>query len=190
MLKRSLVVLVVTLAFFISVSQAKESEVKLIKSDDKSFEFQTGDYVVKYAPFKDPGKVGWIVFKRKGIDKPAIATKLANGQHLNVTDAATGTVYRWKQSRKDRDMFRSLACRETPKSVEVVIESQRRWAEFSSKIWAYKKYPGLIRWTVTATAKADKAFDGPSEPDCHFMVGNRPGTHQAVRYMVQRGPAA
>ncbi len=137
--------------------------VRFIDMQEKTFSLQTGDYTVTYAPFSDQG--GWIHILRSGT-KNGIATKLANGQHLDVTDAGAGEgpIYGWDEPRKDNEMFRSLTCEDRADTLEVRIASERRWATFDSRLTAYRAYPGLLRWTVTATAKEDKAFGGKSSP--------------------------
>jgi len=136
------------------------------------------------------------MIRRDGV-ADGLATKLANGQFLDVTDlgAGEGDIYRWNDPRKDSRMFRSLTCRETDETIVVRIESERQWAKFVSTLTAYKDHPGLVRWVVRATAKRDQAFSGQGKPDCFFAVGDQVsewGGHprQAVRYSTQRGPGS
>lgn len=191
---------------FVCTAQAQDSKVTLIKSDDKSFELQTGQYILKYAPLEAKIKEGWITITNKSAPDYAIATKLANGGNYNVTDAGAGEkeAYGWKKSRKDSKIFRSLSINETSNLIEITIDSQRQWADFDSVITLYKDYPGLIHWKVTANVKADMSFAGEVDPDCFFMnmekveMGHdnlglpygQTSTHDTVRYMTQRGPAA
>lgn len=168
----------------------------LLRADEASFNFRTGAFLVGYAPHAHPKREGWIVIRPDGVDGHAIGTKLANGQHLEVTDAGSGTIYRWREPRKDRDMLRQVRAAETADGVAVTIASERRWAEFTSVLSAPRAHPGLLHWTVTARTRADKIFDNPAEPDCHFlslgdvMAGVSRTPHRVVRYAVQRGPAA
>ena len=176
----------------------RESDVKFLNSDDTSFEIQTGQYIVKYAPLEGKNNQRWITITEKSKPGHAIATKLANGAHYDVTDAGAGEgeIYGWQEDRKDSKIFRSLKARETSEIIEIKIDSRRQWADFDSTLIVYKNYPGLIHWTVTASAMADKAFSGGVEPDCFFMVNDKTTVpyeqnihHETVRYMTQRGPA-
>lgn len=85
------------------INQAVAGDVGVTERSDQSFEIRTGDYVASYAPFTD--QKGWIHILRAGT-KDGIAAKLANGQHLDVTDAKAGEVdiYRWTDARKDAKM--------------------------------------------------------------------------------------
>ncbi len=169
--------------------------VKLISRTDHSFELSSGDYSIIYDEQKD--KDGWIQISHIG-SEGAIGTKLAQGQSLDVTAASVGEgdIYKWADVRKDSCVFRSLECQTNENSIEVTFRSERQWATFESRLTAYKHQPGLIHWTVNATAKQDKAFSGDATPDAHFWT--RPATtdwghtttHQVIRYAVQRGPGS
>jgi len=187
------------LLYAASYLQASDSKVFVVKSDTESFVLQSGEYTVSYAPLKCEQNKGWITIAHSGIDGPAIATKLANGTHLDVTDAGAGEkqAYSWKQDRKDSRMFRCLHVDETEREIQITIASSRQWADFDCTLAAYKGYPGLLHWTVIANAKTDKAFSGGVEPDCSFVVRDpatmpyyEAGAHDIVRYMTQRGPAS
>ncbi|MHB1457783.1 MAG: hypothetical protein ACYC0V_12815 [Armatimonadota bacterium] len=168
--------------------------VRILKQTDTSFSIRTGEYEISYEPEGKPD--GWITIKRCGIDEPAIATKLVNGADLNITDVGDAASIesmkssRWKTPRKDSHIFRDLTMRETDDAVEITINSERQWAVFKSTILIYKRYPGLIHWTVEATAKRDKAFYTASEPDCRLMTGNELASHDIVRYTAQRCAAS
>lgn len=172
------------------------ADVCLLKNDSNSFSLKMGEYKVEFAPSKH-GK-GWIEISRTGIAGPAIATKLANGQHLDMTDFTGGesSIYQWKDARKDARIFQTLECRDSNDLIQIIFNSERQWAKFVGTLTAYKKHPGLLHWNVTAIAKEEKAFSGAVEPDCHFMTQNQVSgwdttvTHQVARYMVQRGPAS
>ncbi len=175
---------------------ASAAAVSLESATTCSFSIRTGEYRVDYAPLADMEMMGWVRITR-GEGKDGIATKLAYGQHLDVSDAGAGegAIYNWTDKRKDCDMFRSLACQETPDAVTVRIATERQWAKFDSVIVAPKATPGLIHWTVTATAKQDKAFSGKSKPDCVFLAKGRPtewgeNPQEMIRYSVMRGPCA
>jgi len=159
-----------------------------------SFRLRTGEYTLTYDPATLKPRKGWIMIRRDGIED-GFATKLANGQHLDVTDptAGEGGLYGWKDNRKDMQMFRSLKVEESPSNIVVRIESERQWARFDSRIIAYKAHPGLVRWTVDVTAKRDMAFSGKAKPDCFFTTGDvvhewGGSSREAVRYSTQRGP--
>lgn len=169
--------------------------VSLLSHTDHSFEIASGEYRIRYDVGKD--NLGWINITRDG-HEGAIGTKLAQGDHLDVT-AGCGSpeksIYGWAGDvRKDSRVFRSMTCRETAEAVEVTILSERQWAKFESRLIADKTRPGLLRWTVTAHAKEDKAFSGDATPDAHFVTTNltsnweRMVSHDVVRYSVQRGP--
>ena len=183
----------------VSFLQASDAAVVLVKSDAVSFVLQSGEYTASYAPLECEHTKGWITIARSGIDGPAIATKLANGAHLDVTDAGAGEkqAYSWKQDRKDSRIFRDVRVAELEQAIEITIASSRQWADFRSTLTAYKDHPGLLHWKVTADAKTDKAFSGGVEPDCFFLTKGPAtvpsgvlGTHDTVRYMTQRGPAS
>jgi hypothetical protein len=173
-----------------------QGAVALLASDSSSFSLRTGAFLVDYAPLSNSRKEGWIVIRREGVDGHAIGTKLANGQHLDVTDAGSGTIYHWKEPRKDRDILRQVRAVETADAVEVTFASERRWAEFTATLAAPRAHPGLLHWTVAARTRTDKIFDNPPEPDCHFLAlgdakaGPARAAHRVVRYAVQRGPAS
>ena len=198
--KSSLVIFsLLVLSVILNVSSRSETgkEVALLKSDSTSFILKTGEYQLEYAPLTTGSREGWVVIKREGKKDYGIATKLANGQGLDVTDpgAGEGAIYEWKDRRKDDKMYRSLSSQETNDAIIIHIQTERQWAKFDSRIYAYKKYPGLIRWTVTASAKEERAFSGKATPDCFFYDhGNisQWGTfpQEVVRYSVQRGPAS
>ncbi len=181
--------------FCLAVDDPSISGVQLLKKDANSFSFQTGDFIVSYAAEKE-SKEGWVKIRREGVDNFAIATKLACGQNFDVTDfgAGEGPIYQWKHPRKDSKMFRSLAVNDTKDMLDITLQTERQWASFESHLIAYKKYPGLLHWKVTAKTKTDKALSGSSEPDCYFMKNNATTewdqlvTHQVARYIVQRGP--
>ena len=118
--------------------------------------------MVDYAPLDGPREEGWITIRRQGREGPSIATKLANGPALDVTDAGGGEVdiYKWAQPRKDAKVFRKLAAHDDAKQIEVTIESERNWAKFECHFIAYKRFPGLLRL------------------DCH---GNREGRQGVLR---------
>jgi len=175
------------------VSQGADT-VELERSTAKAFRLRTGDYTLTYDPEGRDDKKGWIMIRRDGV-ADGLATKLANGQFLDVTDpgAGEGKIYRWQHPRKDSRMFRSLRCEETDDEVVIRLKSERQWATFASTLRAYRAHPGLVRWTVRATAKRDQVFSGQSKPDCFFTVGDSVsdwGAHrrEAVRYSTQRGP--
>ena len=172
------------------------STVELLSHTNDAFELRSGDYRISYDAQKD--KDGWILISRVGFEG-VIGTKLAQGQSLDVTAARAGEgdIYKWEAgARKDSRVFRSLDCRQVEDRIEITIQSERQWAAFVSRLIAYKGQPGLLHWTVTATAKQDKAFSGEAMPDACFV--NRPLTndwerrtsHQVVRYAVQRGPGS
>lgn len=170
------------------------AQVALEQSTKTSFRLRTGEYTLTYDPAKREDKKGWIMIRRDGV-ADGFATKLASGQHLDVTDpsASIGDLYSWKEPRKDTRMFRSLAVQETSSTITIRIESERQWAKFASELIAYKAQPGLVRWTVNATAKRDQTFSGASKPDCFFAVGDTVydwggSPREAVRYSTQRGP--
>jgi hypothetical protein len=117
---------------------------------------------------------------------------------LDVTDSGGSmeeSIYGWKDIRKDSGMRVAVTSQETPEMIEITIKTERQWAKFDSRIYAYKKYPGLVRWKVTATAKEDRAFSGKGSPDCFFYAQGRPtqwneNPQEVVRYSVQRGPGS
>ena len=177
--------------------KAKNETVGLIKSDERSFTLQSGQYFLEYAPFESKDKKASILIRRDGVDDAAIATKLANGYFFDITDIGQDAVYNWNPPRKDSDMFRGLSYQENEQAITITLKSRRNWADFTATITAYKQQPGLIHWTVKADAIADKAFNTASEPECHFMTKSTgedgkwiANTHSATRYMVQRGPAS
>jgi hypothetical protein len=191
-----------TMVFFLAMSvipctaiaQPVSTDVCLVKSDPNSFTLNSGEYVVSYA--RNQKGEGWIKISRQDIAGPSIATKGANGEHLNVTDfgAGEGSIYGWQHIRKDSKMFRSLSCKDSNDAITITIETSRAWSDFKTILTAYKKYPGLIHWNVTASTKIETAFSGSSQPDCQFLMNNTATewdqlvTHQVARYMVQRGP--
>jgi hypothetical protein len=186
---------VLSLIMSFSVQSFGQDTVRLIKSSADSFVFKTGDYSVCYSKGKN-GQAWVKIVRGTDCNGPAIATKFANGQSLDVTDFAAGEgyIYNWADVRKDSKMFRSLSCSETADAVTINIKTSRMWADFNSTFIAYKKYPGLIHWKVAASTKTDRAFGGVSSPDCYFMTNNAATewdqliTHQVARYMTQRGP--
>ncbi len=168
--------------------------VVLEQVSESSFRLRTGQYTLTYDPAKREDKKGWIMIRRDGM-ADGFATKLANGQHLDVTDpgAGEGDIYQWKHTRKDMRMFRKLSVAEEADAFVIRIQSERQWAEFDSKLVAYKAHPGLVRWTVDATAKRDMAFSGKPKPDCFFASGDTAyewggSPREAIRYTTQRGP--
>lgn len=175
---------------------AADTAVRLVSQTPRSFELITGAYRVQYDVAES--EPAWIRIVREGT-QDGIATKLACGQQLDVTDggAGEGGIYKWTDDRKDHRMFRRLTCEDLPDTVEIRLESERQWAAFDCRVTAFKRYPGLLHWTVTTTAKEDKAFSGQVEPDCFFITaGHIPAwwgdavPHDVVRYSVQRGPGA
>ena len=171
-------------------------KVELLSLTNDAFELSSGDYRISYDAQKD--KDGWILISRVGLEG-VIGTKLAHGQSLDVTAARAGEgdIYKWEPgARKDSRIFRSLECRQDGDVIEITIQSERQWAAFVSRLTAYKRQPGLLHWTVTATAREDRAFSGEAVPDACFV--NRPltndwerrTTHQVIRYASQRGPGS
>jgi hypothetical protein len=177
-----------------SMPLAADAQVNLIESTKKSFELRTGEYTVEYSPFESRNKKASIIIRRSGIDNSAISTKLVNGYFFDITDLGLDHGYNWETPRKDSDMFRGLSYEEDDESVKIILKSRRNWADFTGIITAYKKHPGLINWIVTAEARADKAFNVESQPECHFVTKSNSGwvsaPRNATRYMVQRGPAS
>ncbi len=181
-------------SFVSSARSADAAAVELTAQSDHAFELASGEYRVRYDPQMEQD--GWIVISRAG-DGSAIGTKLAQGQGLDITAAGAGEgdIYQWKPgSRKDSRIFRSLACRETPATIEITILSHRQWADFEGQLVAFKQHPGLLHWTVTATVLQDRAFSGEATPDAHFVTPSSDGkqivrtSHEVIRYAVQRGP--
>lgn len=178
---------------------AGDRNVTLINSSARSFAIQTGEYVVSYRPSKSND--GWIVIGRKGVSGSVITTKLANGAEFNPTDIGDANVYAWKDPRKDSQILKSIKITEMPDRIVVQFNSERRWAFMNGLLTAYKKYPGLLNWTVKVNAKSDKTFNAAPEPDCRFMTASLPESgdsywgnisdapHDVIRYMTQRGPA-
>lgn len=172
------------------------NEVQLVRETPRSFLIKTGDYTITYDPeSRDDGK-GWVLIRREGKEH-GLATKLAIGHHLNVTDLGGGEqkIYRWKEARKDAKILRSLNCKETDDKIVVRFNSERRWARFQSALTVYKQHPGLIHWRVDAKALADQSFSNAPKPDCYFTHGEvvydrdvfpRP----VITYHAQRGPTA
>lgn len=191
-----LYILILSIVSCAAIAEQTAADVRLLQSDSNSFSLRTGEYMVEFAPSKN-GK-GWVEITRTGVKGPAIATKLANGQHLDITDFTGGeaSIYQWKDARKDARIFRTLECMDSNDLIQITFDSERQWAKFIGTLTAYKKHPGLLHWNVTATAKEDKAFSGEVEPDCHFMAQNQVSgwdttvTHPVARYMTQRGPAS
>jgi hypothetical protein len=170
--------------------------VEFTSKTEHSFELRSGEYRISYDVQKD--RDGWILVSRAGCDG-VIGTKLAQGQSLDVTAARAGEgdIYQWEAGvRKDSCVFRSLECRQDENKVEIEIRSERQWAAFVSRLIAYRHHPGLLHWTVTATALQDKAFSGEATRDAQFVTGpitndwQRHTTHEVVRYAVQRGPGS
>lgn len=194
---RSLVILIACTILFAYPAEAEDSPsgVALIHSASRAFEVQSGQYQVRYDLDRDPE--GWIEILRKDRPDAAIVTRLANGQHLDVSASGAGErdIYQWKLDRKDSRIFQSLQLSETDEGIEVILRSQRRWACFESRLIAYKGHPGLLHWVVVAEALQDKALSGEATPNCAFSIeGKRhnpydPVTHSVVRYREQRGPA-
>lgn len=197
MKKRMVTILLWTLLLANSLCVVKAAgKVAVEESGKKSFRIRTGDYTLTYNPKKREDKKGWIMIKRDG-KANGIATKLANGNHLDVTELGAGeaSAYNWQYKRKDMIIFRSLKVDETDKTIRVKIESERRWAKFDSILTVYKKYPGLIHWRVDAEALRDQTFSNAPKPDCYFTQGDKVDIwggvqRQAVRYHVQRGPTS
>jgi hypothetical protein len=188
---RSVLVLVVVASLVLPCA----AQVKLIESTDKSVVLETGEYLLEYAPHEGDGKKAWVTITNKNNPEAAIGTKLANGYFLDVTDVGQNLAYKWDPPRKDYVTFRGLSYAETSEQITITLNCQRRWADLTGTIIAYKQHPGLIHWTVKAHAKADKAFNVAPEPECHFMVKGKDSkwntsAHNSVRYMVQRGPAS
>jgi hypothetical protein len=176
-------------------SVVSAAPVELAAHNDHFFELSSGEYRIRFDPQRD--KDGWITITRAGSES-AIGTKLAHGQGLDVTaaEAGEGDLYQWTPgSRKDSRIFRSLQLRQTVDAIEITIRSRRQWADFESQLLAYKRQPGLLHWTVTATVRQDRAFSGETAADAHFVVRSstdgkvQPAMHQVIRYAVQRGPS-
>ncbi len=170
------------------------AKVELIERTDKSFVLQTGEYMVKYAPFESEDGKAWVTIAHRNKPNTAIGTKLANGHFFDITDLGQDLAYKWDPPRKNYDMFRGLSYAETSEQITITLKSHRHWADLTGTIIAYKKHPGLLRWSVEADTIADKAFNVEPEPECYFMVHNKtgwhPSPHNSTRYMVQRGPAS
>ncbi|MCP4785710.1 MAG: hypothetical protein GY903_24920 [Fuerstiella sp.] len=172
------------------------AEVTLEESGETSFRIRTGEYTLAYEPESRDDKQGWIMIRRDG-KANGLATKMASGHHLDVTDLGAGesAAYTWQTRRKDSAIFRSLKVVETEDVIRVTVDSERRWAKFNSTLVVYKEHPGLIHWRVDAKARRDQTFSNAARPDCHFArddaVGIWGGVHRdAVRYHVQRGPTS
>ena len=175
------------------------ANVVIEQSTADSFRLRTGEYTLTYNPQERSDKQGWIMIRRDGV-QDGFATKLANGQFLDVTDPAAGEghIYHWDFPRKDHILFRELTVSETEDEIVILIKSERQWAAFESTLRAYKAHPGLVHWTVHATAKHDQAFTGKSSPECFFTIGDEicqewtsdAALRPAARYHVQRGPVS
>ena len=115
--------------------------VALLKSTSHAFTIQTGDYRINYDV--DLDREGWIEISRKNKTEGSIITKLANGQHLDVTAKGTGEgeIYKWEVDRKDHRMFQSMVCNETTDMIEVTILSECRWAAFKSRFHRLQSVP-------------------------------------------------
>ena len=175
---------------------ADTGKVLLESSDKKSFRLRTGEYTLSYDPESRADKKGWVMIRRDG-KANGLATKLANGNHLDVTDlgAGEGAAYNWAIQRKDFAIFRSLHVEETNEVIRIHIKSERRWAKFHSTLTVYKEHPGLIHWRVDAKALHDQTFSNSPKSDCFFTIGDSVDAwggvqRSAVRYHVQRGPTA
>jgi hypothetical protein len=160
-----------------------------------SFQLTTGEYEIRYDPMADANHKGWLRITRQG-HPGGIASKAAYGQHFDVLDAAAGEgdIYKWQHVRKDSQMFRRLETAETSATIEITIHTERRWAEFATRLIAYKAQPGLVRWTVRAQTRQTRAFSGKPSPECFFIAPNGSisewgdQAQEVVRYSQQRGP--
>ncbi len=164
--------------------------VALRSHDARTFAIDAGDYEVVYGPDKDRKLGAGISIRPKGRPEAELFTRMAHGPSFNVTDYGTHVGYEHAKPKKDFDIFRRLECAETPDAVRATIRASRTWADFTSTVTAYKGTPGLIRWTVLAHAKQDKAVNEPPIPDCELRRGGRWSDHEVARHMVQRGPAS
>lgn len=196
-MKISKLTLILPLLFGISRTLSAATEhVALDRSTTDSFLIHTGVYTLSYDASTSGPTKGWVCIKRDSSTN-GLATRFANGQGLDVTEAGAGEgdIYGWKDMRKDSRMFRALACEETSETVTVRLQTERQWAKFDSELRVFKQYPGLMQWRVLATAKEDRVFAGKSSPDCYFLAdgsvtqwGERP--QEVVRYSVHRGAGA
>lgn len=162
----------------ISAMESKESAmVKLLEANSDAFLLKTGDYEIQYD--QDMEEHHGISIHRENLAEASIRTHIANGQDLNILAAKA---------------VRSIRYSDETERITIDIDSSLYWADFSSTLQVFKKYPGLLRWTALAKVKSPKAFDGTSihvtEPDCHFFLGKRRADHRVRRYLTPRGPAA
>lgn len=169
---------------------ADNAQVETLGLSPYSFTIRTGDYFINYNTGDDSD--GWISIYHKDSPDRIIGTKLVSGAGFNPTDIGDPTVYKWDDPRKDSRILKLAKVINTPDTIEWVFDSERHWAKFQSKLITYKRYPGLIHWTVDLTAKTDKTFNTAPEMDCHFMGVSKSKdkleykTHEVVRYMQQR----
>jgi hypothetical protein len=169
---------------------ARAGEVRLRAHDSRTFAIESGGYEIAFGPEQGRKLGAGISIRPRGRPEAEVFTRMAHGPSFNVTDYGTHVGYEHARPKKDFSTFRRLECAETPDTVRATIRSSRTWADFTSTLIAYKGTPGLVRWTVRARAKTDKAVNEPPVPDCELRRSGGWSEHEVVRHMVQRGPAS
>jgi hypothetical protein len=126
-----------------------------------------GPYTLRYD--LDADKDGWIVIERKGCPG-AMGTKLAHGDHLNVTAlrAGEGEAYCWKDDRKDWRIFRSMTFTETPEAVDNVSVC-RSYVEMLADIYGHIRKPRHVRtdWRRDVVGRMVKDIMRPENTSVH-----------------------
>jgi len=83
--------LVTILLFTAATTIPAMAKVKLIERTDRSFVLQTGEYIVKYAPFESKDGKAWVTIAHRNKPDTAIGTKLANGHFFDITSNSRGS---------------------------------------------------------------------------------------------------
>ena len=152
--------------------RSADPPVRLIAQTPRSFELLTGEYRIRYDVA--PSQPAWICILREGTHD-GIATKLACGQHLDVTDGGTGEgkIYNWKELRKDSDMFRSPDLRRSGRCDSRAPPDGAAMGEVRLPVDRVEAVSRPRTLDGNRHGQEDKAFSGEVEPDCFFITGTK-----------------
>ena len=161
--------LISMVVLFMFVGVAMGEPVKMVIKEKNSFEIKTGDYTLCYNRPKVTGSENQIIILSTDSSK-SIGNTVLNGSQLKPLHET---------------LSKSITYVDTDKDITVSIITKVAWGTIESQLIAYKKYPGLIRFSGHVLASQFTTLqDNPLE---FLFVG---GAHQVKRYFTQIGPAA
>lgn len=126
-----LICLILGFSLFSTAFAAKQGQsISLIYCKPNEFRLTSGDYVIEYGEQTDK-KI--LIYKPS--TKGALSLRfLGGGSELNLLNS-----------------IKNISCFTDSDTIVVTMKGSKTWANYEIKLYQYRKYPGLLRWTLQLT---------------------------------------